>query len=500
MFGRSFIRLCTIGRILGRYGILSTLPIRPLGWFGAAIQRRDDRRIGLRLVDAFQDLGPGFIKVGQFLATRSDVIGTQTARDLTCLQDRLPPFASDQAIRIIEEDLGDKIENLFQDFDPKPIAAASIAQVHFATTSQGRKVAVKVLRPGIERSFERDFSLLSTLARMIERWLPDGKRLRCRETLDVVRRCVRDEMDFRWEAASASELRSQLASNPDFSIPAIDWSRTSRRVLTLERVDGIRIDNVAMLRQYSQEPRAVIERCVGGFFTQVFHNGFFHADLHPGNILIDPQGRIHLIDFGIMGRIDVRDRYFLGEILLALISHDYERVARLHFRAGYISADQSIDNFTRAVRAIGEPIVDQPLEKISLADLLARLFATAADFQMEIQPQLLLLQKSLLMAEGLTRSIAPQTNIWNIISKTLDSWRSQQQRPDIKLRALADHYRPMIEQLPDMLERTIRQWNEPRTLRLDKDTLDQLRPSSGWRIWGMFFLGAAAAWIAASLI
>ncbi len=482
---RAIFRLFGIARVFVRFGLLSELPVGFWHFIGRRLAAKDQRRVGLRMVDAFQELGPGFIKIGQFLATRSDVIGSRCANDLTRLQDRLPPFDSAVAKAIVEDELGGSIDTLFAEFDPTPIAAASIAQVHFAVTKDGRKVAVKILRPGIERFFERDFSLLGSLAKGIEKWHPHAKRFRFEETLSIVRQSVTSEMDLRFEAGAAGELRRQMQEFNDFHIPEIDWSRTGKRVMTAERIDGFRIDDKAALKRFSHDPDVIIQRCVRGFFQQVFTNGFFHADLHPGNILIDRNGRINLVDFGIMGRIRARDRYFLGEILLALIARDYRRVAILHKRAGYIPPDQSIENFTRSIAAIGEPIVGKSLDDISLADLLAHLFAAAADFKMEIQPQLLMLQKSLLMAEGLTRTMAPKTNVWRIISDILGTWQKREQRPDVKIAKIAAHYRPMLEKLPHLLDRI----TKPQVIKLDDETLRRLTSGSGPHpMWWVFFL------------
>ncbi|MFN0042414.1 MAG: 2-polyprenylphenol 6-hydroxylase [Alphaproteobacteria bacterium] len=379
-------------------------------------------RPGERLTAAFEALGPTFIKFGQALSTRPDLIGEAVARDLTALHDKLPPFPGRQARAIIEAELGKPIEALFATFDDKPIAAASIAQVHFATTADGREVAVKVLRPNVERAFRRDLDLFFWLASMAQRAMPSWRRLKPVEVVRTFADTVAIEMDLRFEAAAASELGENFADDPDFRVPLIDWARTGQRVLTLQRMAGIPIDEREALSAAGHDPRTIVKHASTAFFNQVFRDGFFHADLHPGNLMVAPDGSIVALDFGIMGRLDRETRRYIAEMLVGFLTGDYERVADVHFEAGFVPRTKSREAFIQALRSIGEPILGRPLNEISVAQLLAHLFKVTETFEMETQPHLLLLQKTLLMAEGLCRHLSPEENMWLIAQPLIESW------------------------------------------------------------------------------
>jgi ubiquinone biosynthesis protein len=409
-------------------------------------------RPGQRLAKALEALGPSFIKLGQALSTRADLLGEQVTADLSALQDRVPPVTGKAARDIVEAEFERPIGDLFAAFDDEAIAAASIAQVHFATTREGEEVAVKVLRPDIEEAFARDLDLFLWLADMAERTQPGLRRLKPVEVVRTFADTVRFEMDLRFEAAAASELAGNFAGDPTFRVPRVDWARTSRRVLTLERVGGVRVDDRDGIIAAGHDIGTILQNAASAFFNQVFRDGFFHADMHPGNLFIDAKGAIVVIDFGIMGRVDRRTRYFLADMLLGFLSGDYRRVAEVHFAAGYVPPRQSIDAFTQAARSIGEPIMGRPLHEISVARLLAQLFQITEQFEMETQPQLLLLQKTMVLAEGMGRQLDPSTNMWALAQPLIEEWMRANRGPEAQLvDALADLGRT-AQRLPRLVE------------------------------------------------
>jgi ubiquinone biosynthesis protein len=457
--GRNLVRLIQIGLILARYDALflaervtflpGLLPAIRL------LRRRDPGlaalRPGQRLAHALEALGPSFIKLGQMLSTRVDLLGETMAADLSALQDRLPPFPGSEARRIIETELGSGIATLYQSFGDAAIAAASIAQVHFAVSAEGEEVAVKVLRPGIEAAFARDLDLFFWLADLAERTQPALRRLKPVEVVRTLAESVRLEMDLRLEAAAAAELAENFAGDTDFRVPRVDWQRTSRRVLTLERVGGIRVDDRAALAGAGHDVAALLARAARSFFNQVFRDGFFHADLHPGNLFVDASGAIVVVDFGIMGRLDRKTRYYLADMLLGFLAGDYRRVAEVHFEAGYVPASQSVDAFTQACRSIGEPILGKELHEISLGRLLAQLFQITEQFQMETQPQLLMLQKTMVLAEGVGRLLAPEINMWSLARPLIEEWMRNNRGPEARMvDALAEATR-FLDRMPQLL-------------------------------------------------
>ena len=454
---RNIWRLLRIAWILARYDALFLLEAIHAAPAVTAFARLAPRRRGLgrpgqRLAQALQRLGPSFIKFGQSLSTRSDLLGEEIAGDLSELQDRLPPFPAAEARAIVEAELGRPLDELFSHFDDEPVAAASIAQVHFAVTTEGQEVAVKVLRPGIEDAFARDLDLFYWIAEMAERTQPAWRRLKPIEVVRTVADSVTIEMDLRFEAAAASELRSNFAGDADFCVPAVDWSRTARRVLTLERISGIRIDRRDALIEAGHDPEAIAAAVAQAVFNQVFRDGFFHADLHPGNLFVDSDGAIVAVDFGIMGRLDTDTRRYLAEMLLGFLTGDYERVAAVHFEAGYVPAGKSEDSFIQACRSIGEPILGRPLNEISIAQLLAQLFRITETFEMEIQPQLLLLQKTMLIAEGLGRTLTPEGNIWQLAQPLIEDWVRDNLGPEARARAAVRDLLQILHRLPQLVE------------------------------------------------
>ena len=504
-------RLIGIVRILARHDALFPLEAVPglpaLRWFGrflARIGRKRGRqqRPGLRLAAALQEMGPSFIKLGQTLATRSDLLGEDVAADLSTLQDRLPPFSSARARATIEAELGQLLTALFASFDDRPVAAASISQVHFAETPEGVRVAVKVLRPGIEAAFARDLDLFDWIAETVEQVQPQLRRLKPRAVVATFAATVRAEMDLRLEAAAAAELSDNFVDYDGFRVPQVDWQRTARRVLTLERIDGIRIDDVAALKEAGHDTDMLLRQSAEVFFLQVFRDGFFHADMHPGNMFVDADGVLRPVDFGIMGRLDVKTRYFLADMLLGFLNGDYRRVAEVHFQAGYVPADQSIDDFMQACRAIGEPILGRPVHEISVARLLAQLFQVTETFAMETQPQLLLLQKTMLVAEGVGRTLNPTLNMWELARPLIEDWMRAHRGPEARIRQAALDIGLIVERLPALLgqiERAADRLADPAGVKLHPDTAAALlrRRRNGavalWPLWLALLLVSLAA-------
>ncbi|MBI1209335.1 MAG: 2-polyprenylphenol 6-hydroxylase [Azospirillum sp.] len=453
---RNLFRLFVIGRTLARHDALFLAELRDvlpgLAFFGRLLSRKGvPGRPGQRLAAALRELGPTFIKLGQLLSTRSDLVGDQIAIDLAQLQDRLPPFPAEQARAIIETQLGRPISVLFQSFDDTPVAAASIAQVHFAVTADGREVAVKVLRPGIEHGFRRDVDLFRWLAEFALMAQPALKRLKPTEIVDMFERTTRVEMDLRLEASAASEFGDNFEGDPEFVIPKIDWDRTAQRVLAIERIRGIKVDEVERIRKAGFDPDRILAMASAAFFNQVFRDGFFHADLHPGNLFVNHDGRIAAVDFGIMGRLDRATRTYLADMLVGFLTGDYRRVALVHFQAGYVPAHHSIDDFTQAARAIGEPLLNKPLNEISVGRLLAQLFAVTEQFDMETQPQLLLLQKSMLTAEGVGRILNPSVNMWELARPLIEEWMRENRGPEARMLDEVEAMVGAIRRLPAVM-------------------------------------------------
>ena len=454
---RHIVRLWRAARTLARHDALfflaeaGRLPL-PVRLLQRTVRVRADGRPGERLAKALIALGPSFIKFGQSLAVRSDLIGDAVATDLSALQARMPAFSAESAIATVERELDGPLDAFFAEFERTPVAAASIAQVHLARTTEGDAVAVKVLRPNIEGEFERDLAFLDWIARTVELFVPAARRLRPVAVVEAFRGWVADELDLRMEAAAASELAGNFTDDTGFRVPRVDWARSARRVLTLERVDGIPIDDAAGLATAGLDGAVILERAAGVFFRQVFEHGFFHADMHPGNMFVATDGTLQPVDFGIMGRLDRPTRYYLADMLLGFLTGDYRRVAEVHFAAGYVPRDQSRAAFTQACRAIGEPIIGRPMHEISLARLLAQLFEVTERFRMETQPQLLLLQKTMLVAEGVGRRIDPDSNMWLLTQPLIETWMAENRGPQAQLRDAAERMAETVRRLPDLAD------------------------------------------------
>ena len=484
---RHILRLLSIARALARHDalfILEELKLAPGVVFFAKLisSRKAPGRPGERLARAFQDMGPSFIRVGQMLSTRSDLLGEEVAADLSHLQDKLPPFSGTLAKQAIEEEFGQPINELFESFDEDAIAAASIAQVHFAVTKStpeapGEEVAVKVLRPNIENAFKNDLELFFWGARLLERTRPELRRLKPVESVQTLARSVEMEMDLRFEAAAADEMRENFEGNPDVFIPRIDWLRTGQRVMCTERVHGIPFGDIDAIKAQGHNGEEILRKTAEAFFIQAFRDGFFHGDMHPGNLFVLPDGAIAIVDFGIMGRLDRATRIHLAELLMGFLMRNYRRAAEVHFEAGWIPADQPVDEFTQACRSIAEPILDKPQNEISIARLLGQLFQITETFNMETQPQLLLLQKTMLVAEGTGRRLAPEANMWMIARPLIEDWMRVNLGPEARLKDAAEQGMDALKRLPKIvqgLEHALNQF-DAHGLRLHPDTVDQMR-------------------------
>lgn len=395
-----------------------------------------------RLARALTTLGPSYIKLGQFLATRPDVIGLELAAGLGGLRDKLPPFPMREAQAAIKAELGAPVEALFAEFGP-PIAAASIAQVHKGAVREPdgslRAVAVKILRPGIEARFANDLESFFFAARQIERWHPPSRRLRPVAAVETLAASTAIEMDLRMEAAAISEMAENIArhADPGFRVPKVDWTRTAKRVLTLEWIDGIPVSDLAAIDAAGLDRQALGLNIIRSFLRHAMRDGFFHADLHQGNLFADRDGTLVAVDFGIMGRLGANERRFLAEILFGFITRQYRRIAEVHFEAGYVPPDQSVETFAQALRAIGEPIKDRPAAEISMARVLTQLFEVTELFGMRTRPELLLLQKTMVVTEGVARTLDPNINIWVAAEPVVRAWMADQLGPRARLRDAA---------------------------------------------------------------
>ncbi len=451
-------RLLRWGRVLARHGALRGIERDPLTP-GPVRRLARIARIGARVpatpayADAFQAIGPAAIKLGQALATRPDLVGAEAAADLSRLQDRLPPAPFDQIRTAVETALGKPLDALFRRFEETPVGAAAIAQVHRAETLEGRTVAVKVLRPGIEEEFARALDTYEWAAAQVEGFGGEAARLRPRLTIAHFRQWTLRELDLRREAASASELREGMVAESGFLVPAIDWSRTARRVMTLEWIDGIKLTDRDALVAAGHDLPALAATLVRAFLRQAVVDGFFHADLHQGNLFALPDGRLAAIDFGIMGRVDRQARLWLAEILYGLITGNYRRVAEIHFEAQYVPAHHNVAEFATALRAVGEPIRGLPVKDISIGQMLDGLFAITREFDMPTQPHLLLLQKTMVMEEGVATALDPDINMWEVSEPFLREWLRSELGPETALADEIVRNVRTLRRLPELIRR-----------------------------------------------
>lgn len=429
------LRLARAGWVLAREGVLTALPFpEPIPLpirLALGLARLVERRVpgesdAGRLTRALNRLGPSYVKLGQFLATRPDVVGRRMANDLTALQDNVPPFGEAGARAEIRLAFGREVEEVFAEFGA-PIAAASIAQVHRAAvidplTGERRAVAVKVLRPGVARRFARDLDGFYLAARMIERLVRPARRLKPLAVVDTLARSVALEMDLRLEAAALSEMAENISGDKGFRVPGVDWERSAKTVLTMEWIDGRKLSDVAGIAADGHDLVRLAADLLQSFLRHAVRDGFFHADMHQGNLFVDPAGVIVAVDFGIMGRLGQKERRFLAEILFGFIRRDYRRVAEVHFEAGYVPAHHDVASFAQALRAIGEPLQGHTASEISMARLLTQLFEVTELFQMETRPELIMLQKTMVVVEGVARTLDPELNMWKTAEPVVGDW------------------------------------------------------------------------------
>ncbi len=413
---------------------------------------------GERLRLALEALGPIFVKFGQVLSTRRDLLPADIADELALLQDRVPPFASEKVFQVLTRAYGKPIDQVFRNFNPVAIASASVAQVHFADLPDGREVAVKVLRPGIESVISGDLALLDAAAQLVEKLWAEGKRLKPREVVGEFRKHLNDELDLMREASNASQLRRNFTDSSLLLIPEIYWEFSATQVMVMQRMSGTPISQIARLRQQNIDLKQLARAGVEIFFTQVFRDGYFHADMHPGNILVAADGRYVALDFGIMGTLTETDKNYLAQNFLAFFRRDYRGVAMAHVDAGWVPPDTRVDDFESAIRAVCEPIFDKPLKEISFGRLLLRLFQTSRQFNVVIQPQLVLLQKTLLNIEGLGRELDPDLDLWKTAKPYLERWMSEQVgwRGLLKnLQHEAPQWATLVPELPRLVHRAL---------------------------------------------
>jgi len=429
--------------------------LAPWNWI-----RRVHAPRGVRIRRALEQLGPIFVKFGQILSTRRDLLPDDIAEELALLQDRVQPFPGAQARAMIEKAYGQPIAQIFAEFDETPLASASIAQVHAATLPDGTEVVVKVARPNIHRAIRNDVSLLYYIAGLAERYWKEGRRLRPVEVIHEFETTILDELDLLREAANASQLRRNFIDSNMLYVPEVYWPQCRREVMVMERIHGAAISDIAKLRSQGIDLKMLAERGVEIFFTQVFRHNFFHADMHPGNIFVGPEGRYLAVDFGIMGTLSPSDQRYLAENFLAFFRRDYRRVAELHVESEWVPANTRVDEFESAIRTVCEPIFERPLRDISFGHLLLRLFQTARRFNMEVQPQLVLLQKTLLNIEGLGRQLYPDLDLWQTAKPFLERWMSEQVGPRAflhNLRTSLPIWTETLPEIPQLLHKTLEQ-------------------------------------------
>jgi len=458
---RQFLSLLRISAILARYGLQDLLeavhlyrPMRSLAWLVPGARAMAQRPRGERLRLALQELGPVYVKFGQILSTRRDLLPGDVADELSLLQDRVPPFPGEQAREIIEKALRGSITELFAEFDEEPLASASIAQVHPARLLDGQEVVVKVVRPGIEKQLRRDVDLLKAVAGLAERYWDGARNVHPLEIVTEFETFVFDELDMQREAANASHLRRNFAGSKDLYIPKIHWNYCKQNVLVMELVRGIPVGDIEQLKARGVNLERLAERGIRVFYSQVFRDNLFHADMHPGNILVDatdPQDPSFIaLDFGIVATLTPEDQYYIAENFRALFEQDYRRIAELHIEAGWVPEDTRLTELEAAVRTVGEPNFTRPLNEISFGELLFKLFRVARRFNLDVQPQLIMLQKTLLNVEGLARQLFPDLDLWGVAKSELDAILREKQSVEHTLKLLRQRLPGVLSQSPEM--------------------------------------------------
>lgn len=481
-----FFRLIFISQVLMRHGldelILASHLFRPVRFLKLFmpwtwVARRASR--GERIRKSLEALGPIFVKFGQILSTRRDLLPDDIAEELAKLQDQVPPFADVQARQIITQAYGQSPDEVFRQFEPTPFASASIAQVHGATLQDGSEVIVKVLRPGILPVIKRDIRLLYIIADKIEQYWKPGRQLRPREVVAEFEKTILDELDLMREAANASQLRRNFLLSDKLYVPEVYWHYCRTEVLVMERIQGIPVSNTEALLAAGISLKDLADKGVEIFFTQVFRDSFFHADMHPGNIFVSKEGQYIAVDFGIMGTLNRSDQRYLAENFLAFFNRDYHRVAQLHVDSGWVSKETRVDEFEAAIRTVCEPIFDKPLKEISFGHLLLRLFQTARRFNMQVQPQLVLLEKTLLNIEGLGRQLYPDLDLWKTAKPFLERWMAEQIGPRAMVRHLKENvplWAERLPQMPNMLFDVLEQAKQGNLqMELDSKQMDDIR-------------------------
>ena len=507
---RLLLRLNAMRRVFMRHGLDELVwrlhLLRPIAWLRALLPRRQpDLPLGARLRLALEELGPIYVKFGQALSVRPDLLAPEVAFELAKLQDQVPPFPAEAAVAALERAFARRVDEVFAHFDREPLAAASIAQVHAARLHDGADVVVKILRPNVRALIERDLEVLYAAAALAERYWPEARRLHPTEVVAEFEKTLAAEIDLMREAANAAQLKRNFAGSSLLYVPTVYWDYCRSNVLTMERISGIQIDDIEALRAAGTNIERLAENGVEIFFTQVFRHNFFHADMHPGNIFVDVtdpnEPRYVAVDFGIVGTLDARDQHYLAENFLAFFKRDYHRVAALHVDSGWVPAGTRVDELESAVRAVCEPIFDKPLKDISFGLVLLGLFQTARQFNMEVQPQLVLLQKTLLAIEGLGRQLYPELDLWRTAKPVLEDWMRQRHNPRTHLKNLIEAWPEISEDLrilPGMLHRAIHRFEVEEAATLRRSRLSSPRPVRGARLErltaGAALLIAGAIW------
>ncbi|MBF0621478.1 MAG: 2-polyprenylphenol 6-hydroxylase [Magnetococcales bacterium] len=511
---RNLLRLAEILGILVRHRIPALVDrffmFRLMAWvigLRPSIRRHwreHDEAARLRM--ALEELGPTFVKFGQMLSTRMDALPENIGKEMKKLQDSVPPFPIEEVRAAIQSSLGGPVESFYAEFNETPVASASIAQVHKALSLDGRVVAVKVMRPNAASVVEKDISILLSLARIVNEYVPEWKRFKVSSVVDEFAETIRKEMDFQVEAAHAQQLHKNFEDDATLWVPEVMWPQTGRQILTLEWIDGTPVSEYLRDKSNGPDPALVARNLITMFFHQVFRDGYFHADLHPGNIFVQPDGGIAIVDFGIVGQVTLQTRLWLAEMMKGFLLRDYRKVAQIHLDAGYVPSDTDMEAFEEACRQVGEPVFGRPLKEISIARLLAQMFKVTARFQMEVQPQLLLLQKTMFTLEGVGREINPELNMWLLTEPLVREWMKEYMGPKGKLKSLNRDIQDLthaVGYLPRLLHTGLERLVHDRMqMRLHPDFLENLERNiqSGFHRQSLSIAGSAFFIAAAILI